>query len=116
MYYDLYTPLWPSECTNCLCVCVCVSSASLYTHTSLALTEDVYVICEVLIVRFKVEGVEEGVIEHLAIRCTEDGKYCISGQVRALTKTILLCAYLSTNVIYNLHTQSISNKHCVALE
>lgn len=30
--------------------------------------------------RFKVEGVEEGVIEHLAIHCTEEGRYCISGQ------------------------------------
>ncbi len=31
------------------------------------------------------EGVEEGVIEHLAIRCQEGGKYTISGQVRATT-------------------------------
>ena len=29
------------------------------------------------------EGVEEGVIEHLAIHCQDGGKYTITGQVRS---------------------------------
>ena len=41
------------------------------------------VITDVLLLpRFPVEGVEEGVIEHLAIRCQDGGKYTITGQVR----------------------------------